>query len=79
MLDVDLLVKVGLKGFCVSLHHSLKHFSGGDAGQSDPRPRKRENQFNEVVRGIADHGLVKVTNLNFDLTRRVGHWTQFPM
>jgi hypothetical protein len=28
------------------------------------------------VRGIAHHGLVKVANLNFDLTRRVGHRAQ---
>src|SRR5271165_7439885 len=53
------------EGGFVAVHHALQNMRRCDAGRIGPPCRhcKRAAQANEIVRRIADHGLVEVTHL----------------
>ena len=71
--DGLLVVGRGQAGF-IALDHLLQHPCGRDARQIGPAggTRQGEGQPDQVVHGIADHGLVQIADLDIDLAFRVG-------
>ena len=61
-------------GQLVAADHLLDHAGGGDAGQvgAPGGGGEGESEADQVVSGIADHRLVKVTDLDFHLAFGVG-------
>jgi hypothetical protein len=64
--------------FLVPLHHLLDHLGGGYPRQvrAARRCRQRQPEADQIVRRIADYGLVEVADLDIDLAVGIGQRTQ---
>jgi hypothetical protein len=62
----------------VADHHLLDHSGCGDAGQVGTARRRRQGQAqpDQIMHGIADHGLIEITDLDIHPSRQIGHGTQ---